>query len=274
MKPSKDVVALRIRIIKERLGLSIANMAERVGTSKSNLNAYLRAVSLPPEKIAENISSLGGYSSNWVYYGDDLDYIKELMIYMGFDEFLKDYPFIIEEINEEFEDLMQYSGYQDWSKEELISGIVIKKYNEAFDKYILEIIKPFLSKIDTYQFVIGGKEYNRNNFISRVKNLIKSEMPLIYYGEKDRIYSIAEKQFNDIVKYIENSTPGIFGAQNIVELFANNLGSDEEIEDFLKRIASYENVKFDNNDPMTKEFKDKLKKFHNEIMHLIMKGYD
>lgn len=107
-----------------------------------------------------------------------------------------------------------------------------------------------------------------------LKKLVKTEMPIIYYGEKDRIYKIAEKQFNDIVSYHENSTPGIFDAQNVVELFANNLGSLEETKEFLIRIAKYEKVKFDANDSMTKEFMGKLNEFHNEVMDLILKNYE
>lgn len=274
MKPNKDVVSLRIRIIKEKLGLSIAKMAEKVGTSKTNLNAYLRAVSLPPEKIAENISALGGYSDNWVYYGDNLDYIKEFLLYMGFDELIKDYPYILEEINEEYEDLLKLDGYRNWDKEDLIHTITINKYNAIFDKYILDIIEPFAIQLDSYQIDIGGKEYSRNSYILRIKNLVKTKMPIIYYGEKDRIYKLAEDQFNAIVRFYENSTEGIFKPKDIVELFANKLGSQDEIQKFLRRISNYEKVSFEPDDTRTKEFISKLHEFHTEIMNLLMGSYD
>lgn len=145
-----------------------------------------------PEKIAQNISKLGGYTENWVYYGDNFDYINEFLIEMEFEGMIKDFPYVVDEINEEFKLLLTTEGYEDLDKEDLFHAIIINKYNVNFDIYISNLIKPFVNKLDLELNKIDDKDKYINRYISRVNNLVEKETPIIRYGDKDRIYKIAE----------------------------------------------------------------------------------
>lgn len=55
IKHNKVLVASRINKIRSELGLSIGALAEHMGISKSTLNSYIRAVTMPPEAIVNKI---------------------------------------------------------------------------------------------------------------------------------------------------------------------------------------------------------------------------
>lgn len=265
---NREAVSSRIRIIKEKLGLSIAQMAEKVGTSKTNLNAYLRGVSLPPEKIAQNISKLGGYTENWVYYGDNFDYINELLIEMEFEGMIKDCPYVVDEINEEYKLLLTNEGYEDLDKEDLFHAIIMNKYNVNFDLYISNLIKPFVNKLDFELNKIDDKDKYINRYISRVNNLVKKEIPIIRYGDKDRIYKIAETQYSIMISSFESYDETNNKSGDIVDLFVNKLSSKDEIQNFLRTISKYENVKFDSESIKTKQLIDKLHNLYPQVVKL------
>ncbi|WP_298468980.1 helix-turn-helix transcriptional regulator [uncultured Psychrobacillus sp.] len=268
MRLNREAVSSRIRIIKEKIGLSISQMAEIVGTSKTNLNAYLRGVSLPPEKIAQNISKLGGYKENWVFYGDNFDYINELLIELEFEEMIKDRPYVVDEINEEYEMLLTNKEYEGLNKEDLLYAIVMNKYNVYFDLYIINVIQPIVNKLDYELNKIDEKDKYINRYISRINNLVKKETPIIKYGDKDGIYKIAKNQYDIMISSCEvyDEKNNKFG--DIVNLFINKLSSENEVRNFLRTISNYENVKFDSEDIKTKQLVEKLHNLYPQIVKL------
>ncbi|WP_336046936.1 helix-turn-helix domain-containing protein [Solibacillus ferritrahens] len=197
MKPKKQDVAQRIKKIRENSGLSIAIMAERIGISKSTLNSYIRGLALPPENIVEKISLFTDIPKDWIYYGSLSEYINSYLLYNGHGKLLEDYPEIVDEISTKFN-----KGEKDGISEFIYpTPIVIERvfddiYAPIFNKYVSELIKDFTEDIAKYPFHNETENIIRERYIKKVFNLIRLEEPAIKYGEDNRIFQIALKEFN------------------------------------------------------------------------------
>ncbi|MGE7953167.1 helix-turn-helix domain-containing protein [Lysinibacillus xylanilyticus] len=244
MKPNKIVVAERIKKIREDSGLSIANVAERLGISKSTLNSYIRGLALPPEEIVEKIAQMSDVSSDWIYHGTLEQYIYNYLIFQGNEQVLNDFPELLQEILSE---IQKYSeDNNDNSKIKYPHPITIEHtFNKIsrpiYEKFVHDVISEFAIEVIKYPLYTGTPKYNSEKYINRVFALINQQKPTIKYGETDKIYEIAKNEFENRVKlYKESKTKIKYSNEDaVLNLLEEKLQSDEGAIELISGLIHY-----------------------------------
>lgn len=196
MKPNKANVAERLKLIRKDLGWTIEMMAKRVGLTKGTFNSYLRGLALPPENIVEKIAEIADVSKEWIYHGDIKDFIESHLISKGYEEFLKDFPNTVSVIYLEYEkQKFKYSLDEYYPHELTIRDLFNEIYHPFFKVYVNGIANEFADDIVKHS---NSEDHDiiREKYLSRVRILVNEEKPSIRYGEVDKIYSIAEMEYN------------------------------------------------------------------------------
>lgn len=101
LKSDKKEVGLRLRQVKDELGLSFSEFGQRLGLKKPTINAYVRGDNLAPLEVLEKVSKLYGKPIDWFYYGELTDYIARYIEKIGYAVFLKEHPDTPQEIEKE-----------------------------------------------------------------------------------------------------------------------------------------------------------------------------
>jgi len=202
MKPNKDIVAIRINEIRVDLDLSIAGMAEKLNISKSTLNSYIRALAMPPKDILYKISIMSGKSIEYICYGDVRDYIKQVIEFEGYSQFLNDYPETIDKVVkscQEYEEVYPLVEHR-YPHHLHINLIFSQIYNPIFGKYVEHLIKVYIDEIHKYPSIIGDDEcQTRFKYINLVHLDIQRMGNLVTYGDRIQIMQIAENVFKNRV---------------------------------------------------------------------------
>lgn len=233
LKPNKDLVAVRLNEIRDELGLSIAAMAEKLGISKSTLNSYIRALAVPPEEIIYKVSIMSGKSIEWIKFGDEFDYIRQVIEFEGFGQFLVDFPDTVDKVLEACQEYKVYPIENRYVNDMIVMQVFHQIYYPIFDKYIDEVIKKYLDEIHKYPIYTGDDEFQRFKYSNRVHMEIGEMENQVKYGEKEKILHIAETEF-----------------KNRVDFYFRNNNNKKGIKDFFKK---------DNEPSFLPDFYEKLK---------------
>lgn len=71
IKPDKEQVAIRLKEIRKKLNLSIAEFGERIGVPKATVNSWIRGLALPPKEKVHRIALIANTTSNWILWGSE-----------------------------------------------------------------------------------------------------------------------------------------------------------------------------------------------------------
>lgn len=231
IKPNKELVAVRLNEIRDDLGLSIANMAEKLGISKSKLNSYIRAIAMPPEEIIYKISIMSGKSIEWIKFGEEYDYIRQVIEFNGYNMFLEDYPDTVEKVLEDCQEYKVYPIENRYVNDMVVMQLFYQYYYPIFEKYIDEVIKIYVDEIHKYPIYTGDDEYQRFKYSNRVQMEIGGMKNQVKYGEKDKILHIAETEFkNRVDSYFRNNK------KNEIKDFFKKENEVSFYSDFPKRV--------------------------------------
>lgn len=222
LKPNKDLVAVRFNEIRDELGLSIASMAEKLGISKSTLNSYNRALAMPPEEIIYKVSIMSGKSSEWIKFGDEFDYIRQVLEFEGFGHFLADFPDTVDKVLEASQEYKVYPIENRYVSDFIVKQVFFQFYYPIFNKYIDEVIKIYVDEIHKYPLYTGDEEFQRYKYSNRVHMEIRGMNDQVKYGEKEKILHIAESEF-----------------KNRVDSYFRNSNNKKSIKDFLKKDSKH-----------------------------------
>lgn len=240
MKPDKTVVAERIKKVREESGLSIANMAERLGISKSTLNSYIRGLALPPKEIVEKIAQITDVSSEWIYYGTLEQYIYNYLVEQGNEKILNDFPELLQELLRELE------KNSEGNREKYPHPITIDHTfsficRPIYEEFINGIIKEFVVEVKKFPLYTGTPKYNGEKYINRVFALINQQKPKIIYGETGRVYEIAKNELENRVKiYNESKTKITYSNEDeILRFLEEKLKSDDGAIEVISGLINY-----------------------------------
>lgn len=75
---NKKQVGRRISTIRKRKLLTLIELAEKIGASKSSVSDWEKGFRLPPEAALIKIAIMGNTSVDKLLYGDDINEIEEL----------------------------------------------------------------------------------------------------------------------------------------------------------------------------------------------------
>lgn len=261
LKPNKDLVAVRLNEIRDELGLSIAAMAEKLGISKSTLNSYIRAIAMPPEEIIYKVSIMSGKSIEWIKFGEEFDYIRQVIECNGYSQFLEDYPDTIEKVLEDCQEYKVFPIENRYVNDMIVSQLFYQHYYPIFEKYIDEVIKIYVDEIHKYPIYTGDDEFQRFKYSNRVHMEIGGMKDQVKYGEKEKILHVAETEFkNRVDSYFRNSTKksikDFFKKDNESSFFPDfheKLKSRDGAKEIIKYLANIYKENFNINNEVSDE---------------------
>ncbi|MFJ7841282.1 helix-turn-helix domain-containing protein [Lysinibacillus sphaericus] len=260
LKPNKELVAVRINEIRDELNLSIGIMAEKLGISKSTLNSYIRAIAMPPEDIIYKISIMSGKSIEWIKFGEEYDYIRQVIQFNGYTKFLEDYPDMIDKVLEDCQEYKVYPIENRYVNDMIVMQLFHHYYYPIFERNIDEVIKKYVDEIHKYPIYTGDDEYQRFKYSNRVHMEISGMKEQVKYGEIDKILHIAETEFkNRVDSYFRNNKK-----KGIKDFFKK----ENEVSfcsDFPKKLKERKS---------TKEVIDYLAKIYKEDFNLVNEAAD
>ena len=238
MKPNKKSVAKRLKLLKDKLGLSISEFAEKVGTSKANLSSYMRGLALPPEEIVNNISKLCNVPKEWIYIGDLSEQIEDYIIMLGHERFLEDYPESVDIVRAQLERLRS-------DKKINIDGTVIgiiydDFYRREFRKYVKELLMSGNFKVEIDRF----DKVPSNNFIySDWDSFFEKVMEEIYKDEEKIVYKDEEKILSVVRKVLRRQIYLFERNKTLPSMFEKIVSVDDYLEYLIRELKSVEGTK-------------------------------
>lgn len=147
IKPDKKYVGLRLREVKESLGLSFTEFGERIGVKRMTLNSYVRGENLAPVDVIEKIANLYPQKIGWFYYGTIKEYLITFIDTFGYNTFLAEHPNFIKE----FEKIV-VSDFDNFPLNDYYYPTTIsldEEFIELFEKYIKNDIRDLANKYIT-----------------------------------------------------------------------------------------------------------------------------
>ncbi|MDC2867808.1 helix-turn-helix domain-containing protein [Bacillus sp. BP-3] len=276
MKPNREAVAKRLKKIREDSGMSIAIMAERIGISKSTLNSYLRALALPPEEIIGKIALLAGVSKEWIYYGEIKNYIHEYLLSCGYEKLLNDYPETIDELYSKWLKMQNSDhAFKEYPHPVTINDLFYDIYSPIFIEYLNRIANDFAEKIPNYPLYSEGPEYNIEKFLTRVRALVRREQPTIKYGEDERVYKVAETEFNTRVElYINQVNKVETKSEDFLDFMIENLKTTRGTLEIISIITSQRGLDYDIGSKKSDEIIELFKGMYPELIKIKEKYLD
>lgn len=262
LKPNKDLVAVRLNEIRDELGLSIAAMAEKLGISKSTLNSYIRAIAMPPEEIIYKVSIMSGKSIEWIKFGEEIDYIRQVIEFNGYSKFLEDYPDTIEKVLEDCQEYKVFPIENRYVDDMIVSQLFYQHYYPIFEKYIDEVIKIYVDEIHKYPLYTGDDEFQRFKYSNRVHMEIGDMKDQVKYGEKEKILHVAETEFKNRVdsyfrKCTKKSIKDFFKKDNELSFFPDFYEKLKD-RDGAKEIIKYQANIYKENFNINNEVSDEI----------------
>ncbi|HDR8106644.1 MAG: helix-turn-helix domain-containing protein [Lactobacillus sp.] len=249
MKPDKEQVGNRLQLVREELGLSILEFAERLGGySKSTVNSWLRGLALAPDEVIKKAVMLSNnYSEEWLRWGTIQDmvwaYIKQNR-YLGFAEkFPKEIEGILHEVEDKEKDMTFIE-----TKIQLIENVVERAYNPIFRKFVEVTLEKYTEQIPNY---LLWQEGNAHVQKEKYKNLVwdkinhEPKTKKIRYGELERLDAMANSVFNEWTDiYFKGKKEEERRNHNILKYLIENTKDEDGVKKIISSIAFQQRYSF------------------------------
>lgn len=232
MRPQKEEVGKRIRLVKEELGVSLTELGDRLGLMKPTINSYVQGYTLAPLKVVKKLTKLTGKSMGWFYFGEMEEYIRDYLIKVGYEPLLLDYPEIPEQLKEEFLN-NKTPGWENefgYPYEESIDDVFADVYHNIMKEYFLSLAKEYVAEHSS----LDGKKQEEAAYLigSEVYGLF-CNLGNLQYGETSRIKDIIEVIYESVIK----DEADFFNDQYLLGKLINILGDEEQTVDLIRMLS-------------------------------------
>ena len=232
MKPKKEQVAQRIIHIKEILGLSLAKLAEIVGVPKGTFNSYTRGLAVPPESVVKKLSEISSYPIDWIYYGELIDYLKDLLSTSGYEKFINDFPYILndlkEELSDEYVEKYPHGVY-------VINIFKNKFYYPKMEKYVEGLIVDFVQIVNERPIKEGDKILKADKYL---KNVWMSLGMNFEYGDDEKVLTVAKNEFerwNELYNHFNSNKEAKY--EDFLINLVQDLSDKEKTKNLINNIS-------------------------------------
>lgn len=234
MRPQKELVGKRIRIVKEELGVSLTELGNRLGLIKPTINSYVQGYTLAPIEIIKQLEKITGKSIGWFYFGEMEDYIRDYLVKKGFKQLLKDFPDLPMQLKQEF--LNSKDESWDWKNEFGYpdEASIDDVFADIYDK----IIKDYISKV-TKEYISVHSSLNENQQEDAI-NLITAkaydyviELGEIKYGDREKLEKEIQLFYERDIKDKNIS----FDEEYLIGKLINILGNNQQTIDLINSLS-------------------------------------
>lgn len=234
MRPQKELVGKRIRIVKEELGVSLTELGNRLGLIKPTINSYVQGYTLAPIEIIKQLAKITGKSIGWFYFGEMEDYIQDYLVKKGFKQLLKDFPDLPMQLKQEF--LNSTDESWDWKNE--FGYPDEASLDDVFADMYDKIMKDYISKI-TKEYIFVHSSLNKNQQEDAI-NLITAkvydyviELGEIKYGDREKLEKEIQLFYERDIKDKNIS----FDEEYLIGKLINILGNDQQTIDLINSLS-------------------------------------
>lgn len=241
LKPDKEKVGNRLKMIKDELELSFTEYGNRLGLKKPTISSYVRGYTLLPIEIAEKVSKLSEKPLGWFYFGMIEDYIRDYLSLRGYNKILKDHPEVVSQIKEIFlTDEYKNIGWENevgYPEEVFIDDCFAEIRNNLLSQYITEVVS---EKVENAEETKSLSTKEKQEWVMYISADIKSynEITLdIEYGDKKKIENIAEKQIQSIKKDESINFNDYYLIGKLINILNDNTETEYLISDLSKMLT-------------------------------------
>ncbi|WP_079523160.1 helix-turn-helix domain-containing protein [Solibacillus isronensis] len=249
MKPDRVKVGLRLKVLKDTLGISLAEFAERIESTKGTFNSYLRGVALPPETIVDKIAIVTNATKEWIYFGTAKEYMEGYLENLNtYEEFKIAHPDKLDEIVREFEDSLgtlkithginELSNLKELSQfySEAANEIFISNYNIIFSEYVERLVVEYIKELEKYPIYNKLWTSNGRGYLSVLHERLSRIFPKPRYGEDETILKIAEEQYELLINKI------LLMYKDDADIERGNLKTKSTLEYLIRKFSTYEGI--------------------------------
>ncbi|HFZ4617921.1 TPA: helix-turn-helix domain-containing protein [Enterococcus faecalis] len=241
LKPDKEKVGNRLKMIKDELELSFTEYGNRLGLKKPTISSYVQGYTLLPIEIAEKVSKLSEKPLGWFYFGMIEDYIRDYLSLRGYNKILKDHPEVVSQIKEIFlTDEYKNIGWENevgYPEEVFIDDCFAEIRNNLLSQYITEVVS---EKVENAEETKSLSTKEKQEWVMYISADIKSynEITLdIEYGDKKKIENIAEKQIQSIKKDESINFNDYYLIGKLINILNDNTETEYLISDLSKMLT-------------------------------------
>lgn len=241
LKPDKEKVGSRLKMIKDELELSFTEYGNRLGLKKPTISSYVQGYTLLPIEIAEKVSKLSEKPLGWFYFGTIEDYIRDYLSLRGYNKILKDHPEVVSQIKEIFlTDEYKNIGWENevgYPEEDFIDDCFAEIRNNLLSQYITEVVS---EKVENAKETKSLSTKEKDEWVMYISADIKSynEITLdIEYGDKKKIENIAEKQIQNIKKDESINFNDYYLIGKLINILNDNTETEYLISDLSKMLT-------------------------------------
>ncbi|MGF1919303.1 helix-turn-helix domain-containing protein [Enterococcus faecalis] len=237
LKPDKEKVGNRLKMIKDELGLSFTEYGNRLGLKKPTINSYVQGYTLLPTEIAEKVSKLSEKPLGWFYFGTIEDYIKDYLSLRGYNKILKDHPEVVSQIKKIFlTDEYKNIGWENevgYPEEEFIDDCFAEIRNNLLSQYITKTVSEKMGNAEETKSLSTREKEEWVMYISTdIKSYSDTTLD-IEYGDKEKIENLVQRYLEDIKK----EEPIIFNDYYLIGKLINILNDEKETQYLISNLS-------------------------------------
>lgn len=138
---NREAVAKRIKLLRNKLGMTLKEFSEFMNIPVSSINSWERGVSIPRPHYLRNLAEKNNIDEKWILYGDIEDYVQDVFDYLDLSSKVSEDKYF------KIVDILQRSNFEvgDYNKFEEVARQVIENYDELIteeEKMFPPNIKP------------------------------------------------------------------------------------------------------------------------------------
>lgn len=234
LKPNKEKVGIRLKLIKDELNLSFTEFGNRLGLKKPTISSYVQGYTLAPLEILEKVSTFSSKPVGWFYFGEIEEYIVDYLKLEGQDTLLKDHPEVATMIKQIFlTDEYKNIGWENefgYPEEAFIDDCFSEIHNKLLREHIQKLAIKFLKK----------ETLVKEDKIEDASLFISSEVMGYYEATRDFDYGDTEKIISAIENYYEGTLKDkelSFDDGFVVGKMINILADDRETKELISKLS-------------------------------------
>ncbi|MEK4974629.1 hypothetical protein NSQ89_20025 [Niallia sp. FSL R7-0648] len=160
----------------------------------------------------------------------------------------------------------KHSLNEDYPHEVTINDLFYDIYHPVFKQYVNDIANGFATEIQKYPLYSDSLEYNKEKYLSRVRTLVNKERPSIKYGEKEKIYKIAEAEFNTRVELYnsQNEKQGL-NTEDFLDFMLEKLKTNKGTLEVISIITSQKGLSYNINSKESDEIVEVFKSMYEDL---------
>ena len=234
LKPNKEKVGTRLKVVKDELNLSFTEFGNRLGLKKPTISSYVQGYTLAPLEILEKVSTFSGKPVGWFYFGEIEEYIVDYLKLEGQGALLKDHPEVATTIKQIFlTDEYKNIGWETefgYPEEAFIDDCFAEIHHKLLRERIQGLALTYLKEHTSLE---EGKRNDASIFLS-------SEVMGYYEATRDFEYGDTEKIMSAVENYYEGTLKekGLsFDDGFVVGKLINILADDGETINLISKLS-------------------------------------